>query len=249
MTGQTIKCQYTDLGVTVLHHDPLCISHSTSSMKGGKKREPHCCCSSNTTNPVLFIVKSLWLKDAPHNGNWRACDLSLSSQPPTVFCTSCSSQYMNTNMSLHFRSKEIISMTLWYHPYWFGVMIHCPVRKFLVFGYLEKRTSLLRKLYNHTSEIKDVIIHEERTTWRWKPHVLLSIAFRGGKQTSNGSAVIRQTRLIILQVVKTAAFFFLPQKCQCPIFLYRLQSESFVLYLSWPRSLFNFIYVYFNAYV
>lgn len=35
-----------------------------------------------------------------------------------------------------------------------------------------------------------------------KAHVLLSIAFRGGAQTSNGGAVIRQSRLIILQVVE-----------------------------------------------
>lgn len=38
MTGQTIKCQCADLGATVLHHDPLCISHSTSSTKGREEK-------------------------------------------------------------------------------------------------------------------------------------------------------------------------------------------------------------------
>lgn len=151
---------------------------------------------------------------------------------------------MNTNMSLHFRSKEIISMTLWYHPYWFGVMIHCPVRKFLVFGYLEKRTSLLRKLYNHTSEIKDVIIHEERTTWRWKPHVLLSIAFRGGKQTSNGSAVIRQTRLIILQVVKTAAVFFFYLRSVSVPFFYTDYSRRALFYIFLDPEVYLILFMY-----
>lgn len=36
MTGQTIKCQYADLGATVLHRDPASISHSISSMKEEK---------------------------------------------------------------------------------------------------------------------------------------------------------------------------------------------------------------------
>lgn len=35
-----------------------------------------------------------------------------------------------------------------------------------------------------------------------KACVLLSIAFRGAAQTSKGAAVIRQSRLIILQVVE-----------------------------------------------
>lgn len=39
MTGQTIKCQYADLGATVLHHDPLCITHSTGSMEGVEKKK------------------------------------------------------------------------------------------------------------------------------------------------------------------------------------------------------------------
>lgn len=138
-----------------------------------------------------------------------------------------------------------------YPPYWFSVMIHSPIGKFLAFGYLKYNfflggtsinlwSFLLRKFYNYTSEIKNVITHAGRTTWRWKPHVLLSIAFRGGKQTSNSSTVICQTQPIILQVGKTAAFW--PQKCQCS-FLHKLQSESFVLYLSWPRSVFfSFFY-------
>lgn len=36
MTGQTIKCQWADLGATVLHHDPPCISHLTRSRQGGQ---------------------------------------------------------------------------------------------------------------------------------------------------------------------------------------------------------------------
>lgn len=47
-----------------------------------------------------------------------------------------------------------------------------------------------------------------------KARVLLSIAFRGGEQTSSSSTVIRQTRLIILQVVKAPEF--IPQKCHRP---------------------------------
>lgn len=38
MTGQTIKCQYADLGATVLHHGPPHISHRShggGSMEAG----------------------------------------------------------------------------------------------------------------------------------------------------------------------------------------------------------------------
>lgn len=67
---------------------------------------------------------------------------------------------------------------------------------------------LLWKLYNCTSEIKDAITHAESTMWRRKSNVLLSIAFRGGNQTSSGCTVISQTPLLILQVVRLQRFCF-----------------------------------------
>lgn len=113
---------------------------------------------------------------------------------------------------------------MWEHPHWFGVVYRSAVSKLLVWTknfFIEGASInlfLQRKQNGHTSEIKHVITHAERTMPRCEPRVLLSAAFTGATQTSNGSAVIRQTPLIIPQVAKTAAFFFffLPQRCPCP---------------------------------
>lgn len=148
--------------------------------------------------------------------------------------------------------KKRAQIRMWEHPHWFGVVFRSAVSKWLVWtenffiGGASINLFLRRKQNDHTSEIKHVITHAERTTPRCEPHVLLSAAFTGASQTSSGGAVIRQTRVIIPQVAKTASFIylfiyiFLPQRCPCPFWH---SMRVFFYFLSFLTQKFLYILV------